>query len=282
MTDTSAAPAADHVHKATKKDPSTCRICGAPMGDDDAAIAASFDAALAASPATTGGTLITGSKCIQCGADLPTPMPGQELPKCCEACGLLITWENNQPHQELTQTVAPTTPVSTNGTGTSQQTSRADANPTRPTSLLADPDTLPTAPAANSGYFQAIVRCNRDIHNRQRHPDYPAPYDPTPHTFEVHGPKVLFGRAMGEEPHDSEPDRVVAYDNAVSEDQATFERLDDGTWELRVHGRNPTWLNHASVARQDPNDPAGTGHPVKSGDVLWAGYYTELEIVALA
>jgi hypothetical protein len=192
-------------------------------------------------PPPAGPAASTGLACLRCGAVLI------EGSACCEACGLTVTWTGSQPYQVLPD-VAPA------------------------------PD---RAAAAAIGHVKVVVRVNRDIHDRTAHPEYPAPYDLSAHAFEIEGSRAELGRPSGEPALDQAPNRILAQDDAVSKDHATFERLPNGTWEIRDHSRNGTRLNHARLMRQDLSAAAGAGTILKPGDVVWAGYYTEIELVEL-
>jgi hypothetical protein len=151
--------------------------------------------------------------------------------------------------------------------------------------VLVDPDLLPTAAAGAPtavGHLKLVVRVNRDIHDRAAHPEYPAPYDLSAHAFEIAGSRAELGRPTGEPAHDQAPNRIIARDDAVSSDHATFERRPDGTWEIRDHSRNGTRLNHARLVHQDASAAVGSGTTLTTGDVVWVGYYTEIELVELA
>jgi hypothetical protein len=254
-----------HIHKADPSNPGFCRKCGEPMPGSEDAIAAAFEAA---PPVGAAGS--TGLACLRCGAVLI------EGSACCEACGLAVTWAGSQPHQEL--------PITPTAAPASTRVPPASATPLTHTSVLVDPDLLPGTAAstpAGVGHLKVVVRVNRDIHDRAAHPEYPAPYDLSAHVFEIDGSRAELGRPTGEPAHDDAPNRIIARDDAVSSDHATFERLPDGAWEIRDHSRNGTRVNHARLVRQDLSAAAGSGTTLKAGDVVWTGYYTEIELVEL-
>lgn len=258
-------------HKADPSNTAVCRKCGEAMPGASVDIASAFESGTPPVSAAQSASS-TGMACIRCGADL---VAGSV---CCEACGLGVTWAGSTPHQELA--VAPE-PVATSAAFTSPPlpVSVGDAHPSSPTKLLPDLDAL--SPVVGTGFITVVVRCNRDIHDRASHPEYPAPTDPTAHTYNIRGARAVLGRPNGDDTHDNGPDRILAFDNAVSEEHAVFERLDDGTWEIRDYSRNGTRLNHVKLPRQEIAAPTGSGHPIATGDVVWCGYFTEIEIVAL-
>ena len=257
------------VHREDKANPGFCRKCGAPMPGSEDAIAAVFEAAPPAAAAAG-----TGAACLRCGAEMTVG------DKCCEACGLPVTWTGSTPHQER-----PPFGQRPAG-GPSVVLPAAAGGPVGPTSVLADPDLRPAAgtagDATGTGRIKLIVRVNRDIHDRAAHPEYKAPYDLGAYTFEIDGPRAELGRPTGEPLHDQAPNRILAQDEAVSGEHATFERLADGTWEIRDHSRNGTRLNRSKLTHHDPSEPAGSGVTLKVGDVIWAGYYTEIEVTFLS
>jgi hypothetical protein len=284
-----------HVHKSDPSNPGFCRRCGEPMPGSEDTIVAAFEASPPA-----GAVASTGLACLRCGAVL---IDGSV---CCEACGLPVAWTAGRPRQQLpTQApampapgaapptappvapptvppVAPPTAASVAQPAAASVAQPAAASGAPPAGPPVAAPAVPSVAPAGVGHLKLVVRINRDIHDRAAHPEYPAPYDLTAYTFEIDGPRAELGRPTGEPAHDAAPNRILARDDAVSSEHATFERLPDGTWEIRDHSRNGTRLNHAKLSHHDASEPAGVGATLTVGDVVWAGYYTEIELVELA